>query len=391
MNNLELQIKRILFDIKKEEISEEEGYKYILALFPKPIVSSEKCDCHCHCEIERYYLCPNDCLRKPCIHCQISKEEHFDKKECLCEKLPNGGLNAHGCKIHTAKWTGQPDADIDGRTYRRKHKLFKDEEENSVECKWGCESNNITGSIFKQCPIHGANSVEHTCGSWPDPYWTEEDFKAKAKAQKECPVCQPTPSVECKTYDIKREMVEPKRSAGDPPWGKILKETYVDATTPQTDKKFYVNNGAYYCKEHDSKNCPKCFDQPEMEVHNSVVGTTSIYLCSKHGYSGMKTCPMCESEKEYQETCPYCGKQYTQEPHICEAPQTDKTTECVCICHNSYLRCKHCFGYTKEDIQAQALDVYRGKLIKEVKKWKKLEPDGEYYFSIAETIITQTK
>jgi hypothetical protein len=39
----------------------------------------------------------------------------------------------------------------------------------------------------------------------------------------------------------------------------------------------------------------------------------------------------------------------------------------------------------------EALDVYRGKLIKEIKKWKKLEPDGEYYFSIAETIITETK
>jgi hypothetical protein len=32
---------------------------------------------------------------------------------------------------------------------------------------------------------------EHNCGSWPDPNWTEEDYKLKAEAKKKCPACNP--------------------------------------------------------------------------------------------------------------------------------------------------------------------------------------------------------
>jgi hypothetical protein len=32
---------------------------------------------------------------------------------------------------------------------------------------------------------------KHTCGPWPDPYWTPEDFKRKTIACKTCPVCNP--------------------------------------------------------------------------------------------------------------------------------------------------------------------------------------------------------
>lgn len=38
--------------------------------------------------------------------------------------------------------------------------------------------------------IKKSNEKQHTCGSWPSPYWTQEDFIAKREACKNCPACQ---------------------------------------------------------------------------------------------------------------------------------------------------------------------------------------------------------
>lgn len=43
----------------------------------------------------------------------------------------------------------------------------------------------------KNChDIKKSNEKQHTCGSWPDPYWTQKDFIAKREACKNCPACQ---------------------------------------------------------------------------------------------------------------------------------------------------------------------------------------------------------
>jgi hypothetical protein len=35
-----------------------------------------------------------------------------------------------------------------------------------------------------------AEEINHTCGSCPDPFWTDEDFKRKSEAQKDCLKCK---------------------------------------------------------------------------------------------------------------------------------------------------------------------------------------------------------
>lgn len=38
-------------------------------------------------------------------------------------------------------------------------------------------------------PKHNNQEIKHTCGSWPGPGWSEEDYKRKDEAMKNCKAC----------------------------------------------------------------------------------------------------------------------------------------------------------------------------------------------------------
>lgn len=85
-------------------------------------------------------------------------------------------------------------------------------------------------------------------------------------------------------------------------------------------------------------------------------------------------CGNMDRKKDYWK-CVDCGKRV-----INDSMQTQTIEECKCICHNDYFRCKHCFGYTKQDIIAQE----RARLIKEVDK---MLNDDKYYGEDSEFLV----
>lgn len=58
--------------------------------------------------------------------------------------------------------------------------------------KWVCENHPSKEQGHRVWLIFhcgGAGMPKHTCGSWPDPFWTREMYENKKELQKDCLAC----------------------------------------------------------------------------------------------------------------------------------------------------------------------------------------------------------